>query len=272
MSRLLTDVQREQIGLLLSETNIRFNVCRRLKTLLMLDEGVDEARIGVILGASISTVRKWKERFVERGLGGLRDAPRPATPRRVIDPHVSGAEEGSTAIKLVKGQIRVRTLTTPLRISSNMNPVACSTNNQHMSAAIASPVVQTAMGTDGEGRHIAASYLSRRLYLIVTRLHSVLDGDTGASRANAIQQDSRNDPALSVVMEAKSLKQFLNHVDDAGDLYCRYTAHARYLKGPMRLVVEEWVALRGNWDYIVSRPYKSRTAMSQELACEAVES
>lgn len=272
MSRLLTDVQVKQIGLLLSETSIGLNFCRRLKTILMLDGGVDEAGISVILGASISTVRKWKERFIDMGLEGLRDAPRTRILRRPVEPDVIGLEEGSTAVKLIKGQIKVRTLAAHLQISSNMIPVVFSKNSHYARTSTVPPVIQAPVGADDEGCHISAIYLSRRLYLIVTRLQGPMNGGGTGSRVDAIQQDNRSDQALSVVMEAKSLKRFLNHVDDDGDLHSRYTAHARYLRGPMRLVVEEWIALRGNWDYIITRPHRSRTAVLREPVCDDVES
>ncbi|MCI4146665.1 helix-turn-helix domain-containing protein [Streptomyces sp. MMS20-AI2-20] len=37
------------------------------------------------LGASPDTVRTWRRRFIERGLDGLSDEPRPGVPRKITD-------------------------------------------------------------------------------------------------------------------------------------------------------------------------------------------
>jgi hypothetical protein len=54
----------------------------RARTILMLADGVSQAEVARRVGLRRRIVRKWAERFVERGLLGLEDAPRSGRPPR----------------------------------------------------------------------------------------------------------------------------------------------------------------------------------------------
>jgi hypothetical protein len=54
----------------------------RARTMLMLAEGVSQAEVARRIRLQRRIVRKWAERFVERGLRGLADAPRSGRPPR----------------------------------------------------------------------------------------------------------------------------------------------------------------------------------------------
>lgn len=54
----------------------------RARTILMLDDGVSQAEVARRVGLRRRIVRKWAERFVDRGLLGLNDAPRSGRPPR----------------------------------------------------------------------------------------------------------------------------------------------------------------------------------------------
>jgi hypothetical protein len=54
----------------------------RARTILMLANGVSQAEVARRVGLRRRIVRKWAERFVERGLLGLNDAPRSGRPPR----------------------------------------------------------------------------------------------------------------------------------------------------------------------------------------------
>lgn len=56
--------------------------------MLACAEGGTNVEIGQRLGVSDDTVRKWRNRFVERRLVGLHDDPRPGRPRTVTDAKV----------------------------------------------------------------------------------------------------------------------------------------------------------------------------------------
>ena len=54
----------------------------RARIVLAAADGAANAAIARGLGVGDDTVRKWRRRFCEHGLDGLRDRPRPGRPRR----------------------------------------------------------------------------------------------------------------------------------------------------------------------------------------------
>jgi DNA-directed RNA polymerase specialized sigma24 family protein len=54
----------------------------RARIVLAAADGQQNAQIAGRLGVAVNTVSKWRKRFVEEGLGGLRDRRRPGRPRR----------------------------------------------------------------------------------------------------------------------------------------------------------------------------------------------
>lgn len=54
----------------------------RAQTILLLADGVSQSEVGRRVGLRRRIVRKWAERFVDRGLLGLEDAPRSGRPPR----------------------------------------------------------------------------------------------------------------------------------------------------------------------------------------------
>lgn len=54
----------------------------RARAILMLAEGVSQVEVSRRVGLRRRIVRKWAERFIERGLLGLNDAPRSGRPPR----------------------------------------------------------------------------------------------------------------------------------------------------------------------------------------------
>jgi CRP-like cAMP-binding protein len=54
----------------------------RARTILLLADGVSQAEVARRVGLRRRIVRKWAERFVDRGLLGLNDAPRSGRPPR----------------------------------------------------------------------------------------------------------------------------------------------------------------------------------------------
>ena len=60
----------------------------RARIVLRAAEGVDSTQIARELGVHADTARKWRRRFVERGLDGLLDEPRPGQPRKLGDEQI----------------------------------------------------------------------------------------------------------------------------------------------------------------------------------------
>jgi hypothetical protein len=54
----------------------------RARTILLLADGVSQVEVSRRVGLRRRIVRKWAERFVDRGLLGLNDAPRSGRPPR----------------------------------------------------------------------------------------------------------------------------------------------------------------------------------------------
>ena len=55
-------------------------IVRRARIVLQAAQGLDNARIAQALGTSHVTVGLWRQRFVDLGLAGLAEAPRPGRP------------------------------------------------------------------------------------------------------------------------------------------------------------------------------------------------
>ena len=55
----------------------------RSRILLLAADGVSNTEIACRQGCSLPTAGKWRQRFLNQGLDGLLDEPRPGTPRRI---------------------------------------------------------------------------------------------------------------------------------------------------------------------------------------------
>jgi polyphosphate kinase len=63
-------------------------LAQRATIVLACAEGQPDTRIAAQAGVSRATVAKWRSRFTAARLAGLRDAPRPGTPRKITDAQV----------------------------------------------------------------------------------------------------------------------------------------------------------------------------------------
>lgn len=64
-------------------------VAQRVRIVLMTADGMAPSVIGEQLGVSQPTIRKWRARYTEDGLAGLRNEPRPGRPRTLDDQRVA---------------------------------------------------------------------------------------------------------------------------------------------------------------------------------------
>jgi transposase len=60
----------------------------RSRIVLLAGDGLSNTEIARRQGCSLPTAGKWRQRFLDRGLDGLLDEPRPGTPRKLSDRHV----------------------------------------------------------------------------------------------------------------------------------------------------------------------------------------
>lgn len=243
----------------------------------MADDGVDDATISQILSTSRATVRRWQDRFKETGLSGLADAPRTGAPRRIPEADVVRLVEALAVENLHGSRISTRRLARQLRISATSLKKLCLKNGlvpllqiPHADAADRGHANSADRGTDTP--HVCGIYRSRRLNLIVTsfgrpgRARNTGTDEPGDAMGRAVHRDGSHDRQQSVMTEARNLKDFLNRIDDDGDLHSHFTAHVRYLKGPLQLVVEEWIATRDRWNHVVGGTRTASLAISDGSA------
>ena len=57
------------------------SAAKRARIVLLAAEGVANTRIAELVGATVTTVLGWRERYQAKGVAGLADAPRPGRPR-----------------------------------------------------------------------------------------------------------------------------------------------------------------------------------------------
>ena len=62
----------------------------RCRIVLACAEGGHNGEVAERLGLNIETVRKWRNRFIDRRLDGLHDEPRPGKPRTISDDDIEG--------------------------------------------------------------------------------------------------------------------------------------------------------------------------------------
>ena len=84
----LSDEEREQLERWTRRRTSAQSLALRARIVLLAAEGLKNTEIAERLELAHSSVRKWRNRFVEHRLGGLTDEPRPGRPRTVTDDKV----------------------------------------------------------------------------------------------------------------------------------------------------------------------------------------
>jgi transposase len=77
----LRDGDRERLEELLRSRRVSAGMAQRARIVLLSAEGVKKAEIAELTGASRVKVDRWRNRYAERGIAGLKDAKRPGRPR-----------------------------------------------------------------------------------------------------------------------------------------------------------------------------------------------
>lgn len=88
----LADADRVAIQARLHRREVTPRVRERLEMVKAADLGHDLAAIAAWSGRSEKTVRRWLRRFIEAGVAGLTDAPRPGRPKHTLG-HLQDAGE-----------------------------------------------------------------------------------------------------------------------------------------------------------------------------------
>jgi transposase len=80
--------QREQLARLARRARVNRSIAFRARIVLACADGSANIEVALQLRTSRASVGKWRKRFIERGVDGLLDDPRPGAPRRIKDAQV----------------------------------------------------------------------------------------------------------------------------------------------------------------------------------------
>mgnify|MGYP000408631318 CR=1 FL=1 len=84
----LSPEQRRELGTLVSRRTTAQGLAKRAGIVLACADGLQNKQIAKQLNVHHSTVGIWRRRFIESGVDGLYDEPRPGTPRTITDEQV----------------------------------------------------------------------------------------------------------------------------------------------------------------------------------------
>lgn len=81
----LSDAESDELHRLARRATTSQRLALRARIVLRCSEGTLNQDVADELGCSAATVGKWRQRFVDDGIDGLVDEPRPGAPRKVGD-------------------------------------------------------------------------------------------------------------------------------------------------------------------------------------------
>ena len=81
----LTEEDRPRLESLAHRSRSQPLLARRARVVLACAEGLDNKAAAKKLRCSLGMVCKWRSRFLQAGLEGLYDEPRPGSPRKIDD-------------------------------------------------------------------------------------------------------------------------------------------------------------------------------------------
>ena len=85
----LTDQTKEQLKLMANSRSLSYGLVRRAQIVLLAAQGLNNIKIAHKVSLSDRMVGIWRQRFIDQGLMGLYDEPRPGGPRSISDQQVA---------------------------------------------------------------------------------------------------------------------------------------------------------------------------------------
>jgi transposase len=79
----LRDADREQLMSLMRSSSARAGLAQRARIVLLAADGTANVEIARLVGVSLQTVGRWRQRYAAGGLAALDDRPRSGRPRTV---------------------------------------------------------------------------------------------------------------------------------------------------------------------------------------------
>ena len=84
----VSDADREVLERWSKRPKSLMSIAQRSRIVLLAADGLDSKLIASRVGVHEATVGKWRRRYIERGINGLIDEPRPGAPRKIGDADV----------------------------------------------------------------------------------------------------------------------------------------------------------------------------------------
>ena len=85
----LSGDERSELERLARGRKVWRSLSDRAHIVLLAAEGLSNVQIGIVLGVTDQTARKWRNRFAKHRMDGLEDEPRSGRPRRIDDDAVA---------------------------------------------------------------------------------------------------------------------------------------------------------------------------------------
>ena len=85
----LSDEEKKQLETMANSRSLPYAQVRRAQIILLSAQGLTNTLIAKRVGLSINMVGVWRQRFIDQGLMGLYDQPKPGTPRSISDEQVA---------------------------------------------------------------------------------------------------------------------------------------------------------------------------------------
>lgn len=85
----VTDHAREQLQIMANSRTLPYALVRRAQIIVMSADGLNNKTIAEKVGLSGRMVGIWRQRFIDQGLMGLYDEPKPGGPRSISDEQVA---------------------------------------------------------------------------------------------------------------------------------------------------------------------------------------
>ena len=85
----LSDEVKKQLETMANSRSLPFSQVRRAQIILMSAKGMTNTAIAKKVDLSIRMVGQWRQRFIDQGVMGLYDQPRPGAPRSISDDQIA---------------------------------------------------------------------------------------------------------------------------------------------------------------------------------------
>src|SRR5215831_19512704 len=84
----VTQEQRQTLDSMAHRARTAPQLARRARIVLACATGLDNTTVAKKLRMSQPMVGRWRQRFIDQGVDGLLDEPRPGTPRKIHDTQI----------------------------------------------------------------------------------------------------------------------------------------------------------------------------------------